>query len=542
MNQNEIDDFMESLAYDEYVNTVQKAADLGSASALLDWDQNVHMPPKSEPYRSRQLATLASQSFEMLTSPTYGRNLRKLLNAKSLTEDQMSNIRLSWEDYNDAIKFTSEFVEELSVIKSEGFNAWSAAKKQKDFSLFAPALKKMIDIKRREAKIIGYDEHPYDALLDEYEKGMTVKVLDPFFESVRALLLPMLEKIKDADQIDNSFMSRSFSKEKQFDFGLEVLKIMNFDLDAGRQDYSEHPFCTAFSSTDVRITTRYVKDDFQSMLWSSLHEGGHGLYEQGLPEGQYGLPLGTATSLGIHESQSRLWENCVGRSIAFWIYLFWPLKEKFPEELSEVTVLDFYKGINKVEPSLIRIDGDELTYHLHIMIRYEIEKRLIEGSLEVEDLPAYWNEMYEKYLGIRPNDDSDGVMQDVHWSCGLFGYFPTYTLGSFYAAQFYACAKREIPDLELEIANGQTSSLLNWLREKIHFHGRKYTSEELCKKVTGEGLNPEVFFEYAKNKFGYIYNYDNKPINVGQLNHNLQTLIKYSSKEPVNDDPKFIFE
>lgn len=497
---------IDNTLYNEYVKTVQKAADLGFASALLDWDQNVHMPAKSAPYRSRQLATLASQSFEIMTSPAYGEILKKLLLSTDLTEDQMCNVKLSFEDYENSIKFTSEFIEEMSVISSEGFLAWSDAKGKKDFSLFAPALKKMVDIKRREAKIIGYTEHPYDALLDNYEKGMTVKVLDPFFAGVRELLVPMLEKISASKQVNNDFMKRAFSKEKQFEFGLEVLKLMNFDLEAGRQDYSEHPFCTAFSPTDVRVTTRYVKDDFQSMLWSSLHEGGHGLYEQGLPESQYGLPLGTATSLGIHESQSRLWENCVGRSIAFWAYLYKHLQAKFPIELSDVTLLDFYNGMNKVEPSFIRIDGDELTYHLHVMIRYEIEKKLMEGTVEVDDLPGVWNDMYTKYLGITPKDDSEGVMQDVHWSCGLFGYFPTYTLGSFYGAQFYERAKREIPNLELKITNGETKPLLDWLREKVHVHGRKYTSEELCKRVTGEGLNPNVFFKYAQDKFGYIYN------------------------------------
>lgn len=280
---------------------------------------------------------------------------------------------------------------------------------------------------------------------------------------------------------------------------------MGFDFEAGRQDYSEHPFTTSFAPTDVRITTRVDEGNFASMLWSCIHEGGHGLYEQGLPEDQYGLPLGAATSLGIHESQSRLWENNVGRSVGFWSFFYPRLQKRFPEPLRNVTAQDFINAANKVEPSLIRTEADEVTYHFHVLIRYEIEKELIAGQLSTSDLPARWNELYAYYLGVTPKDDKTGVLQDVHWSHGMFGYFPTYTLGSFYAAQFFQQVQQDIPDLDNKIAAGDLSPLLEWLRSSVHQYGRQYNSEELCNRITGQGLDPRFFIAYAKQKYGQVY-------------------------------------
>ena len=300
-------------------------------------------------------------------------------------------------------------------------------------------------------------------------------------------------------------MKGIFPKQQQWDFSLHVLRQMGFDFEAGRQDYSEHPFTTSFSPGDVRITTRVDEHNFASMLWSSIHEGGHGLYEQGLPDEQYGLPLGEAASLSIHESQSRLWENCVGRGADFWEYAFPVLKQYFPEQLGAVDKSTFYKACNRVSPSLIRTEADEVTYHFHVMIRFELEKALMDGSLSAADLPGAWNDQFEKYLGIRPADDKTGVLQDVHWSHGMFGYFPTYSLGSFYAVQFFEQASRDIAGLESLIKCGEFGALLQWLRTHVHQYGRQYTSDELCRRITGKSLDPMIFVAYARKKYSGIY-------------------------------------
>jgi carboxypeptidase Taq len=322
---------------------------------------------------------------------------------------------------------------------------------------------------------------------------------------VRESLPALLASIRSKEQVSDAFFSQHFSKDAQWQFSLDVLKAIGYDFDAGRQDYSEHPFTTSFASTDVRVTTRVNEADLASLLWSSIHEGGHALYEQGLPDAQYGMPLGAAASLSIHESQSRLWENCVGRGLPFWKHFYPILKERFPQQLSNVPLEGFYAGMNKVQPSLIRTEADELTYHFHVMIRYEIEKGLLEGSIPVQELKEAWNSKYQQYLGLTPPDDVQGILQDVHWSHGSFGYFPTYSLGSFYAAQFWEEAQKQMPNLIQEIEAGQFYSLLQWLRQNIHQYGRRYRSEELCKRITGTGLDFDAFMRYAREKYAGIY-------------------------------------
>ena len=491
--------------YTAYCDLMQKAADINYASAVLGWDQEVYMPPKGADARGRQLSTLAGQAHEVLTSDKLEQLLKELSISEDLTDTEMSNVRLSLEDFEKNKKLSPAFVEELSKQTSECFNAWIEARKKNDFSVFAPSLAKMIELKRKQAVLYGYEVHPYDALLDEYEKGATVAMLDPVFAGIREQLPPILDKIKTAKQVDNSFFHQNFPKQKQWDFSIEVLKKMGFDFEAGRQDYSEHPFTTSFAATDVRITTRVDEDNYTSMLWSCIHEGGHALYEQGLPEDQYGLPLGSPVSLGIHESQSRFWENCIGRGFDFWKFFYPQLQKQFPEQLGNVTLDAFYKAANRVAPSLIRTEADEVTYHFHVMIRYEIEKALMDGSLSAQDLPTRWNEMYYKFLGIKPADDKTGVLQDVHWSHGSFGYFPTYTLGSFYAAQFFNQAQQDIKGLNAHVANGEFIELLLWLREKVHKHGRRYTSEELCERITGKKLDTSFFIRYIQAKYKEIY-------------------------------------
>ncbi len=494
--------------YEEYKTILQKAADLNNATAVLSWDQEVYMPPKGAYFRGRQIATLAGQAHELLTSNQLSNLLDELQKDEGLNDLQKANIQRSHEDLQKNKQLPPSFVEELSTLTSECYNAWIAARKKNDFNMFAPFLKKMVALNRKKASLFGYKEHPYDALLDEYEPGATVAMLDRVFDGVKSELPPILKKITAATQVDDSCFGAYFPKDSQWNFSIEVLQAMGYDFEAGRQDYSEHPFTTSFSPADVRVTTRVSEHDFASLLWSTIHEGGHALYEQGLPESEYGLPLGAAASLGIHESQSRLWENCIGRGLHFWKHFYPILQARFPEQLSNVTLEHFYRAANKVQPSLIRTEADEVTYHFHVLIRYEIEKALIESTLEVEDVRARWNELYQKYLGITPPDDKTGILQDIHWSHGSFGYFPTYTLGSFYAAQFFSKAQDSIPDLLQQIERGETTELLNWLRDGVHKHGRRYYSEELCERVTGSKLDTSHFLTYITEKYSKVYGVD----------------------------------
>lgn len=491
--------------YAAYKEIVQKAADLNNASAVLGWDQEVYMPAKGFEMRGRQLATLASLAHEMLTSEQYGNLLQELAGRGDVADDEKRNIALSLEDYDKNKKLSASFVEAIAQQTSASYNAWIQSRRENKYSIYAPELDKMIALKKQQADMYGYAQHPYDALLDEYEKGANVQLLDAVFGDVKQQLPILLDKIKQAQQVDDSFFTRHFPKQQQWDFSIDVLRAMGYDFEAGRQDISEHPFTTSFAPTDVRVTTRVDEYNYASLLWSTIHEGGHALYEQGLPIEQYGLPLGAAASLGIHESQSRLWENNVGRGMAFWQYFYPKLQQYFMQQLGDVSVDSFYKGMNKVEPSLIRTEADEVTYHFHVLIRYEIEKGLISGELFTEDLPETWNAMYDKYLGVSATDDKAGVLQDVHWAHGSFGYFPTYSLGSFYAAQFYGQAAKEIPTLGDDITNGKLTGLTDWLRGKVHVHGRRYTSEELCKQITGKGLDFNIFMQYAQQKYAGIY-------------------------------------
>lgn len=491
--------------YSIYKNITQKAADFQYAGAVLGWDQEVYMPPKGFAFRGRQLATLASQAHEMVTSESYGNMLKELLGRVDLTEDEADNIRLSWEDYDKNKKLSIDFVEKLTEQTSAGYNAWLSARKQNKYELYAPELQKMLELKRQQADLYGYEGNPYNALLDDYEKGGSVAMLDSVFDSIKPALSSILARIKNARQVDDSFFNLHFPRQEQWDFSMEVLGKIGYDMEAGRQDISEHPFTTSFAPTDVRVTTRVDENDFASLLWSSIHEGGHALYEQGLPEDQYGLPLCAAASLSIHESQSRLWENNVGRSKNFWIDFYPRLQTYFPHQLAGISLDSFYKGMNKVQPSLIRTEADELTYHFHVVIRYEIEKALIAGDLDTMELRNVWNESYKKYLGVTVADDKQGILQDVHWSHGMFGYFPTYSLGSFYAAQFFEQAEKDIPGLHQQIAEGDNSRLLDWLRNKVHRNGRKYRSEDLCRNITGRGLDINSFIQYAEKKFTAVY-------------------------------------
>ncbi|HCQ30437.1 MAG TPA: carboxypeptidase [Flavobacteriales bacterium] len=492
--------------YSLYKAKMQQLADISHAASVLNWDQEVYMPSKGAQFRAQQLSTLAGLHHQFFASDELGEILNELNQDDSLTFEQKRNVQLTLKDYTDNKKYTTEFVQKMSKTVSEAFIAWQEAKQKADFTIFAPKLKELVKLKREECEILGYTNHPYDALLDQYEPGITVAELDEIFEGVKEQLVPFVKEIFAAPQNDESVMFQHYDKDKQWQFSLDLLKDMGYDFDAGRQDISTHPFTTSFSPQDVRVTTRVNENDLSEIIWSTIHEGGHALYEQGLLPEYYGLPQGSACSLGIHESQSRLWENNVGRSLAYWQYQFEKLKKYFPEQLKNYTEEDFYKAMNIVKPSLIRTNADEVTYHFHILIRYEIEKELIAGNFEVDELPALWNKKYRDYLGIDVPSDDKGVLQDIHWSHGSFGYFPTYSIGSFYAAQFFQQANKEIEGLENMIQKGDTSKLLEWLREKIHKHGRIFEANQLCEKVTGEKLNFSYFMDYAQKKYRSLYN------------------------------------
>ena len=493
--------------YQQYQTHLQEIADVKYATAVLQWDQETYMPPKGAAFRARQTATLSEWAHRLFTQESF-RNLLQELNGRGdLSEEQRKNVELSWYDYSQQEKLTAAFVRRMSELVSKSYQSWMTARRQNSYAVFAPDLSELVALKKQEADMLGYEGHAYNALLNQYERGATTALLDRVFDRLQGPLKELLDKIAARPQVEDDFLHQSFAKDPQWKFGMEVLRQMGFDFEAGRQDISEHPFTTNFSCRDVRVTTRIHENDFTSMTWSCIHEGGHALYEQGLPEAEYGLPLGEFTSLSIHESQSRLWENNVGRSLDGWQH-FYPLAQQyFPEQLGGVPLDRFYRAINKVRPSLIRTEADELTYHFHVLTRYELEKKLLEGGLSVADIPAWWNARYKALLGVEPPDDLRGCLQDVHWSHGSFGYFPTYSLGSFYAAQFFHAAGQQIPDLAGEIRKGNFQPLLNWLRINIHVHGRKWLSEELCERVTGEPLDIRFFMEYAREKYAAVYGF-----------------------------------
>ncbi|MDX2045393.1 MAG: carboxypeptidase M32 [Chitinophagaceae bacterium] len=491
--------------YSSYREKMQEIADVKFSSAVLQWDQETYLPEKGAATRGRQIATLSEIAHRLFTDKGLGDLLNELVQRNDIDDRGKRNVVLTLEDYNKNKKYSPSFVREMSEQVNKTFYVWLEARKNNSFAVMQKELSRLVELKREETHILGYQHHPYDALLNEFEKGCTVVLVDKLFDDLKAPLKNLLDKIISKPQVDDAFLHQHFDKNAQWKLGLEVLELMGYDFKAGRQDISEHPFTINFNSKDVRVTTRIDEMDFTSMLWSCIHEGGHALYEQGLPEEEYGLPLGEACSFSIHESQSRLWENCIGRSHEFCGALLPRLKNHFPEQLNRVTDKEFYKAINKVQPSLIRTEADELTYHFHIMIRYELEKGLLDGSLETHDIPAYWNEKYSENLDVTVPDDKQGCLQDIHWSHGSFGYFPTYSLGSFYAVQLFESARTAIQGLADDVSTLSFNRLLIWLQQCVYQHGRYYTSEELCNKYTGRPLDSSYFVEYLSRKYAAIY-------------------------------------
>ena len=489
---------------------------INSAASLLSWDQETYMPAGGGEARAEQISTLQGIAHEKLVSPEIEQLLAGWVDPQTgevrdspgdaWDEATRSLLREVWRDYSRAKKLPSHFVVTLSRECSLAQQVWAEAKENHAFSQFLPNLRTVLALKREEAEYLGYRDSPYDALLDVYEPGSTIAALRPLFVQIKGRLVPLLKKIQQSSvQIDDTILFHTFDQARQLEFGRMVLIAMGYDFERGRLDLAAHPFTTSFHPTDVRVTTRVHEHDLQSCLFSCIHEGGHGLYDQGLDLQYFGTPLGDSVSLGIHESQSRMWENCVGRSRAFWQFFYPMLQQTFHHQLRFLDGEQFYAAINRVKPSLIRVEADELTYNLHIMLRFEIEQELIEGKTRAEDLPGIWNQKMEEYLGIVPSNDAEGVLQDVHWSLGAFGYFPTYTLGNLYSVQFYEQAKLEIPHLEDEIAAGQLMVLRRWLGQKIHRWGRMFTPDHLAQRVTGKSLDPEPFLSYVERKYGELY-------------------------------------
>ncbi len=493
--------------YEGYKSHLQKIAHIKSAISLLSWDQEIYMPEKGSEVRAQQFSTLSTLVHEMSTDTQFENLVNHLLLKSSFGFKETRNLEETKESIEQNKKLSSEFIQTSAITRSEAFQAWEKARREEDYQVFVPSLKKIVELERQKAECLGYEKHPYDSLLNLYEKKLTVSNLDKIFKEVKKQIVPLIKQIRNQNQVDDSFLYKYFDKDTQFDFSIKLLKLMEYDFQAGRQDISTHPFTINFNAQDVRVTTRINENDLSEVIWSTIHEGGHGLYEQGLLTNHYGLPSGEYVSLGIHESQSRIWENNLGRGKHWWEFIYPKLQRTFSEQLSNVSLDAFYKAINKVEPSLIRTSSDELTYHVHVMIRYEIEKALLEGQVEVEDLEDVWNEKYTDYLGVTPKKPTEGILQDIHWSHGSLGYFPTYSLGSFYAAQFYSQAKKDIVDLETQLENGKVNEFLLLIRKKIHQHGKLYSAEQLCQKFTGEQLNIKHFITYAKEKYGAIYNF-----------------------------------
>ena len=487
---------------------------LESVCNLLEWDQETYMPKDAIEYRSEQLELMASIVHKNKIAPSFKKALSKLINLEtgdlvdmSLSEQESACAREWRRDYNQAVKLPSSFVKQFAKTTSKSLQAWSEAKKESNFKAFAPHLEKVISLNKKKAEYLGYKDHPYDALLDLYEPGMTTAYLTPLFARLKTSLTELLRKIEAKPKHSRDFIvSKHYGKEGQIRFGNLILRSMGFTGGMSRLDISSHPFCNSLNPKDVRMTTRIISNLPLSNIFSVVHEGGHGIYEAQLNETMYGSPLCSAISLGIHESQSRFWETLIGRSRPFWNH-FYPLLEKeFPEQLGNTSLEEFYLAVNYVEPSLIRVEADEVTYCLHVIIRFELEKALIEGTLKVKDLPKAWNAKMKESLNITPSSDTEGCLQDIHWSMGSLGYFPTYALGNIYAAQLFACFEKSHPNWEEKVTKGDLLFIRQWLKENLHQYGRQYSPLEMIKKITGQEIEEKFYVQYLKNKYKTLYN------------------------------------
>jgi carboxypeptidase Taq len=496
-------------AYAALIGRIKEYNLLGSCGSVLAWDERTYLPRQGAGLRAEQMALLARMTHEMLTAPQIGELLADV-EGSSLVRDPESvpavNVREVRRAYDRAVKLPKELVEELARVTTHAQQVWQQARQGNDFALFRPWLEKVVALKRQEAQAVGYREAPYDALLDEYEPGATAAEITRVFADLSAELVPLIAAITAAGRTARrDILERSFPVDRQQVFGQAAAAAIGFDFNAGRLDVTTHPFCSGIGPGDCRITTRYNPRHFNEAFFGILHEAGHGLYEQGLDAEHFGTPMGSAVSLGIHESQSRLWENQVGRGRPFWEHFFPRARQVFLDALADVTLDDFLFAVNEVQRSYIRVEADEATYNLHIILRFELEQALMAGTLQAADVPGAWDEKFHQLFGLTPPSQAQGCLQDIHWSGGGIGYFPTYTLGNLYAAQLMEQARQDLGDLDADFRQGQFGRLKAWLNEKVHRPGQRYRPADLCRRVTGKPLSHRPLLVYLRNKYAPLY-------------------------------------
>jgi carboxypeptidase Taq len=501
-----------SAAYERLVAKLKRVHYLGTIAGLLGWDEQVNLPPDSADQRAEQSALLAELHHAAAADPEIAQLLRNVENQvchlisdkPAEPTDEQVVLREAKKDYERVVKLPAEFVAEKARLSSAAYHGWVAAKERTDFGAFAPFLEKHLALAKQEAAYLGWGDRPYDSAIDKHDPGMDAATITALFAELKAGLVPLVRAIAASPVRARTDIFKGFPVDAQRDFLREVTERLGFNYRRGRIDVSLHPFCEG-SGADIRMTTRFDADNPLDSLFSSIHETGHGLYEQGLPLAAQGTPLGQNAGMGVHESQSRLWENQVSRSRAFWTFFEPRFREKFPAQLAAVSSEELYLAVNEVAPTLIRVDSDEVHYNLHIILRFEIEQRLFSGELAVRDLPAAWNALSRELLGLEPTSDRTGVLQDVHWSGGAFGYFPSYCLGNMMAAQLWFTVRAKFPGLDADFEKGDFSRLLGWLRTEIHEQGRRYEMRELVRRVTGEELSPKYLLRYLQERYAPLY-------------------------------------
>jgi len=482
-------------------------ADLQAALSVLEWDQQTQMPEAASAGRAEQVATLSRIAHEHATAPEIGELLERFEGRFDPESVDGALVRIARRDYDRAVCLPASLVEEAARATSLAEPGWVEARSSADWTRFAPHLERIVELRRRAADAYGFVEHPLDPLIDLHEPGMTRARLEKIFAPMAERLIPLVRAVAAATDDRDAILHGPFDVAAQEAFGRTVAGRFGYDWTRGRQDRAVHPFCTSFGIDDVRITTRFEPDFLPTALFGTMHEAGHGMYEQGIDPELARTPLADGVSMGVHESQSRLWENLVGRSRPFWRATYSKLQEAFPERLRAVDRETFYRAINRSAPTPIRVEADELTYNLHIFLRFEIEAALLDGSLAVADVPAAWNAQMEELLGIVPADDAEGALQDIHWSGGGFGYFPSYALGNILSVQLYRAAEAAHPEIEEEMERGELGTLLGWLRETVHRFGRRFDPDTLITRATGRSLDPEPYMEYLETKYGELYGF-----------------------------------
>lgn len=495
--------------YRQLKDRLAEISDVYRAAALLSWDQVTQMPPAGAEARSYQLGTLSKIAHELLIADETGALIAAAtaeLDGASYDADEAALVRTAKRDYEQAVKLPADFVAEFTRVTAMGHEVWAKARAENRFADFLPTLEQIVDLTKQATEYLGYTDHPYDALLDQFEPGMKTAHVTAVFDELKKDLVPLVRAISERlDRVDAACLHQDFDEDRQRDFSYEVIQKFGYDFQRGRVDRTVHPFATTFSINDVRITTRYDPKFLNTALFGCMHETGHALYELGVDPAYERTPLAAGASLALHESQSRLWENLVGRSRGFWSHFYPSLQKHFPAQLGGVSSDTFYRAINRVSPSFVRVEADEVTYNLHIMLRFELEQEMIAGKVKIADLPEIWNARFQEYLGLTPATDSLGVLQDVHWANGLIGYFATYALGNLISVQLWDRALLDAPDIPAQIARGEFDELRQWLAQSVHRYGRKYMPDELVRRITGEGIQSRSYMRYLRTKYGEIY-------------------------------------